>query len=111
MMVSPVTTKSEPLHIQEFPTVEAETAVALVAPVALVALSRKRREPVTLALCETAHDEVIGVVEHVANLIARNRSVEHDRVPVLLVHVVAGAHAVESCAQLFGSLRIALQID
>jgi hypothetical protein len=51
------------------------------------------------------------VVNHRENLSRGNAVIEDDGVPVLLVHVIAGADTLVSLAQLNGKLRVALEVD
>src|SRR5688572_8532892 len=57
---------------------------------------------------ERADDEVVGVLDQVADELVRQAAVERDRVPVALVQVVAGANRGIAGAQRDGELGLAL---
>jgi hypothetical protein len=60
---------------------------------------------------ELAHDQLIGVVDHLSKLVVLDGPVQLHGVPVALVRVVAGAHRGEASAKLERKIRIALEVQ
>src|SRR5688572_29074456 len=60
------------------------------------------------AFRQLAHDEVVRVLDQIADEPVRQAAVERDRVPVALVQVVAGPDRGIGVPQLGGELRLAL---
>src|SRR5215218_1016041 len=72
---------------------------------------RRLRRPAELlahALGQRAHNEVVGVLDQVAHELIREAPVEHDRVPVALVEVIAGTDRGIAVPQADRQLRLAL---
>src|SRR5713226_8018875 len=55
-------------------------------------------------------DEVVRVLDQIAHQLVRERAVEPERVPVPLVHVIAGRDSRVRGAQLLGEVRLALDV-
>ena len=68
-------------------------------------------EPVAGALRQRADDEVVGVLDEVADELVGQAAVERDRVPVALVEVIAGTDRGVAAPQRDGELRLALDAD
>ena len=60
---------------------------------------------------QTSDDELVGVIDHLAQVVGIERDVEIDAVPVALVHVVARLHEFILVAQLQSAVGVTLQVD
>src|SRR6476659_6682839 len=75
--------------------------------------SRDRDEttvvPSLALLSQTGGDQLVGMVDPFAQFVRRNPPAQLDRVPMLLVHVITGAHLLVAIAQIERALWVALQ--
>ena len=56
------------------------------------------------------HYQIVGVIDHLSDLSFWNDSIENDRVPVFLIHVIAGTHLLVAIAEFQRQIGIAFQI-
>jgi hypothetical protein len=56
------------------------------------------------------HDQLVRVIDHFPQVQVRNLSAELDRIPMFLVHVIAGTHLFVSIAQFKREIGITFQI-
>ena len=67
-------------------------------------------ETFPIALGEFRDDEFVRVIAEFAHELWLERAIEHERVPVALVHVIAWNNGVMVCTKLHGPIGIALEI-
>ena len=65
----------------------------------------------TLGPGERGNHQVVGVIDHLPQESFRQGTVQGDRVPVALVHVVARRHGRMRRAQQFGPYGVAFQVE